>query len=363
MTIKQIAPSKGNILVVDDTPANLRFLNGMLLESGYRVRLAPNGKLALKSVHLNAPDLILLDIMMPEMSGYELCRQLKADETTHDIPVIFISALDDVLDKVTAFSAGGVDYITKPFQAEEVLARVKTHLTIRHLQQTLEEQIAELDAFAHTVAHDLKNPLSLISTYQDLLIGQNSAVSAEDRLLIFHNVRQSARKAINIINELLLLTTVRKQDVKLAPLNMAQIMAEVQHRLSFMIEEHQAQIILPEQWPAVAGYGPWIEEVWANYISNGIKYGGTPPRLEAGATPHTGGMTRFWMRDNGRGLSAADRALLFTEFKRLEQIRVEGHGLGLSIVRRIIDKLGGQVGVESDVGAGSTFYFTLPNIT
>ena len=165
---------KGNILVVDDTPANLRLLAGMLTKHEYKVRLIPNGSLALKAVQTAPPDLILLDIMMPEMDGYQVCERLKADETTHDIPVIFISALDEVLDKVKAFAAGGEDYVTKPFQVEEVLARVESHLNLRALQKQLQQANAELmqanisltesnqelDAFAHTVAHDVKNPLA-----------------------------------------------------------------------------------------------------------------------------------------------------------------------------------------------------------
>jgi CheY-like chemotaxis protein len=133
-----------NILVVDDTPDSLRLLVGMLTGKGYKVRPAPSGDYALTTIHKERPDLILLDIMMPEMDGYEVCRRLKADERTQDIPVIFISALDKVFDKVTAFAVGGVDYITKPFEIEEVLARVNTHLTICNLQRSLQEKNEEL---------------------------------------------------------------------------------------------------------------------------------------------------------------------------------------------------------------------------
>ena len=129
--------AKGDVLVVDDTPDNLRLLMRILSEYGYNVRPAPNGIRALAAVREEAPDLILLDIMMPEMDGYEVCMQLKADEASQNIPVIFLSALDEVFDKITAFSVGGVDYITKPFQEKEVLARVNTHLTVRRLQQAL----------------------------------------------------------------------------------------------------------------------------------------------------------------------------------------------------------------------------------
>ncbi|MBN1218564.1 MAG: response regulator [Anaerolineae bacterium] len=137
---------RADILVVDDTVANLRLLVDLLTNNGYKVRPATNGTIALSAARAEPPDLILLDIMMPKMDGYAVCEQLKVDERTQDIPVIFISAVSEVLDKVKAFSVGGVDYVTKPFQFEEVLARVETHLTIRQLQKTLQEKNEQLQA-------------------------------------------------------------------------------------------------------------------------------------------------------------------------------------------------------------------------
>ncbi len=137
-------PDKPSILVVDDTPANLQLLASMLKERGYRTRPVPSGLLALQAALSEPPDLILLDINMPEMNGFEVCQSLKADEKLKDIPVIFISALNEVLDKVRAFAVGGVDYITKPFQFDEVQARVNTHLKLWHLQQELEKHNRQL---------------------------------------------------------------------------------------------------------------------------------------------------------------------------------------------------------------------------
>ena len=132
--------SQGNILVIDDTPANLQLLIKLLSEHNYQVRPMPSGKLALEGIHLNYPELILLDIKMPDMNGYQVCQALKADPKTADIPVIFISSLDEVIDKVKAFAVGGIDYVTKPFQAQEVLMRIKTHLTLYRLQKQLQNQ-------------------------------------------------------------------------------------------------------------------------------------------------------------------------------------------------------------------------------
>jgi two-component system, NtrC family, sensor kinase len=182
--------NQGNILVVDDTPENLRLLSGILSEKGYQVRPVPNGKLALSAAQKIPPDLVLLDIMMPEIDGYEVCQQLKASETTKDIPVIFLSAINDVLDKVKAFEVGGVDYITKPFQVEEVLARIETHLKICSLQHSLQEKNQDLASAIHQlqttqehliqsekmaalgqliagIAHEINTPLGIIGSSID----------------------------------------------------------------------------------------------------------------------------------------------------------------------------------------------------
>jgi signal transduction histidine kinase len=352
----------------------------MLTQHGYKTRAANSGVRALTAIQANHPDLVLLDIMMPEMSGYEVCERLKADEQTRDIPVIFLSALDSTEDKVQAFTVGGVDYITKPFQAKEILARVQTHLALRDLQKSLQRQIAErdrliaeLDAYAHTVAHDLKTPLSVIVGFIRLL-KDDGEMPEQVRQEVLQSIERGGLKMQNIIDELLLLASVREmtEDI-IQPLEMATVVAEATKRMAHLIQQHQAQVVLSppgKRWPAVLGYGPWVEEVWVNYISNALKYGGSPPRLELGfddsgqsrpTTNHQPPTTaiRFWVRDNGPGLSAEERERLFTPFERLHQARAEGHGLGLSIVQRVIGKLGGQVGVESHEGQGSVFWFSL----
>jgi signal transduction histidine kinase len=359
-------PSVKSILAVDDTPANLHLLVEMLSARGYRVRTAPGGERALASIQKEMPDLILLDIMMPEMDGYEVCRRLKSDERTQAIPVIFISALNEPFDKITAFSTGGVDYITKPFYVEEVLARVQTHLQIKDMMQLLQtqnlqlqEQNRELEAFASTVAHDLKNPLTNIFSSMEII--REFAPNLDEQMQsIIHNSSNAAYKMSDIIDELLLLASVRKEHVKTTPINMSDVIPSVLERLKTQIEKYQPQIVTPVTWIAAQGYAPWIEEIWANYLSNGLKYGGQPPCLELGSTAQAEGMVKFWLRDNGKGLTPEQQAKLFTEFSQLD--RIQGHGLGLSIVRRIAEKLGGQAGAESTLGEGSTFYFTLPAI-
>jgi PAS domain S-box-containing protein len=231
----------------------------------------------------------------------------------------------------------------------------------------LRQRNEELDAFAHTVAHDLKNPLNLVTGFIELLRSEEVPVSAEDQARYLEVISHGARKIANIIDELLLLAETRKVEVEPEPIDMGEVVSEALQRLSHMIHHKKAEIVQPLEWPSVLGHGPWIEEVWANYISNAIKYGGSPPHVEIGydlppsaKVPHDCDLIRFWVRDNGKGLAPDKQAQLFTPFTQLSQVRATGHGLGLSIVRRIIEKLNGRVGVESEVGYGSRFYFSLP---
>ncbi len=352
---------KDTILVVDDTPTNLGVLFDSLEDAGYRVLVSTDGESALEVVQNISPDIILLDVMMPDIDGFETCRRLKSNSDTAKIPVIFMTALSDVYDEVKGLELGAVDYIIKPFQVETVLARLKTHLSVRRLQLNLEKQNAELDAFSHTVAHDLTNSLGTVIAYANYLNEFPEEINREELTRFSKGIEQSAQKAVNITRELLLLAGVRKGDVSIKPVDMERVIEQVMKRLDLIIEEHQAKITWPRQWPLTTGYAPWLEEVWTNYIHNGLKYGGSPPILEIGVTPQNDdGMVKFWIKDNGDGVSPQVQASLFTEFTRLDQVKVQGHGLGLSIVQRIINRLGGKVGVESEVGQGSTFYFTLP---
>ena len=251
----------------------------------------------------------------------------------------------------------------------EIGERKQAEGTLRRYTAELESRNEELDAFAHTVAHDLKNPLALIIGYAEALDGVS--LPEEELARYLRLIMRNGHKMCSIIDGLLLLASTRKAaDVAMGPLDMAQVVDEVRQRLAYMIEEYQAEVVLPETWLVPVGYGPWVEEVWTNYVSNALKYGGQPPRIELGAdlaSAFSGnggqakdGMARFWIRDNGRGLTPEEQARLFTPFTRLDQVSAKGHGLGLSIVRRIVEKMGGQVGVESQVGQGSTFIFTLP---
>ena len=195
-TLKNPAEQSASILVVDDTPANLQVLAGMLKDRGYKVRPVPSGKLALLAARRDPPDLILLDINMPEMNGYEVCEQLKADDNLLGIPVIFISALTEQLDKVKAFATGGVDYITKPFQMEELHARVETHLKLRRLQIELEESNARLAKANDRMSRDLKAAAKIQET---LLPREVPRVPGVDFAWIYQPCDELAGDGLNII--------------------------------------------------------------------------------------------------------------------------------------------------------------------
>jgi len=223
--------------------------------------------------------------------------------------------------------------------------------------------IQDLNAFAHMVAHDLKTPLQSLAILSFMLESVLTKLDGADEALnLTADIRQTGQKANSIIMELLTLASLRSQDVEPTALQMDAVIAEALKRVGFLLENSGARVIIADEWPAVHGHGPWVEEVWVNLISNAVRYGGRPPVVEAGGEALPDGGARFWVRDNGIGIAPADQGKLFQDFSRLNTAQVEGHGLGLSIVRRIVEKLGGKAGVISSGvdGEGSEFWFTLP---
>ncbi len=246
----------------------------------------------------------------------------------------------------------------------DISEQKRSALAREQYARELEVHNEDLDAFAHTVAHNLKAPLTHIILAADLL-DLNKGTMHPDFSHYVGTIVSYGRKMTEIIDDLLLLAEVRaRDDLLLLPLQMTHLVRDVELRLKSLITQYNARVTVIDaaNWPQVLGYAPWIEEVWINYITNGLKYGGRPPRLEIGAVVMPNGMARFWVRDNGDGITPEEQRVLFQPFSRLKSPSVEGHGLGLSIVRRIIEKLGGEVCVESTIGQGSEFGFILPLI-
>ena len=237
---------------------------------------------------------------------------------------------------------------------------------LRERTEELQVRNEELDAFAHTVAHDLKTPLALVMGFGEMLRDSYDLLQPQEIEMYLSHIIDNSTRMNHIIEALLLLAGVRgMQAVTVDAVDMGDIVQEVLNRLDFTLKQANAIVTLPVEWPEVMGYGPWVEEVWYNYILNGVKYGGSPPTLELGYDVLTSkgaskGAIRFWVLDNGSGLTV-DPEHLFKPMVRGTNVGGRsGHGLGLSIVKRIVERLQGTVGVESTPGEGSKFYFTLP---
>jgi PAS domain S-box-containing protein len=244
----------------------------------------------------------------------------------------------------------------------DITGRKQTEQLIQQYAAEILARNEDLEAFSHTVAHDLKSPLSNIIGFTEWLQGHPD-LPADERQEYIDIMARNAIKMDAIIDELLLLAQVRKEQVELLPIAMAHLVSEAQARLAYMIAESGVVIRVPGAWPAALGYGLWVEEVWVNYLSNAIKYGHTPAtahHIELGFDEQPDRFIRFWVRDWGLGIPEEEQRELFAAFGEHSKVRATGHGLGLSIVRMIVEKMGGRVGVESAVGQGSTFYFTLP---
>gem|GEM_PF-323758 len=228
-----------------------------------------------------------------------------------------------------------------------------------------EKLIDDLDAYAHTLAHDLKNSLGLIYTSSDIIL---EAIEDEDMSLVEEYskvVQESALKTIKVTNELLKMATAGHEDVETASVDMERVYNAAIKQLAPTIEEYHAELTIKNDWINAEAYAPWLEEVWVNLLSNAMKYGGDPPKIVVGCEDDGNGMVKFWIKDNGDGIPGTQHHKIFRKHTRLQPDKATGYGLGLSIVKRITEKLGGEVGVESSgqKGAGAVFYFKLPLAT
>ena len=361
-----------SVLMVDDTPANLELLSGMLKGRGYKVRAAVSGKLALQAVRNNPPDLILLDINMPEMSGYEVCSELKSDEKLKEIPVIFLSALSETMDKVKAFGAGGVDYITKPFQFEEVEARVETHLELRRQKLLLVESYNKLrelekmrDSLVHMIIHDLRSPLAGIYAYLQL-IGENAKnILSPDSVRHIAEAMKAAKQMIQMVSDVLDASKMEEgqMKLKLAQCDLSHILLEVISELKSIFNGREVRFIPPKTTLKVLADRDIISRVIQNLLANAIKFTSKDGALIRLGIEPAGDRVRVSIEDNGRGVAPENREKIFEKFAQVE-LRA-GHqrdstGLGLTFCKLAVEAHGGTIGVDSEEDKGSTFWFELP---
>lgn len=360
---------RANVLIVDDTPENLQLLSRMLADHGYEARPVPSGRLALLAVERDPPDLILLDINMPEMNGYEVCQRLKGAAATRDIPIVFISALNETLDKVKAFSLGAVDYITKPFQIDEVMARVATHVSLAHARRALERSYAELrdletlrDGLVHMVVHDLRSPLMALICNIEFLTEDLQGQVEPRHVANLESALAAAEHLNRMANDMLDVSRLdqNKMPVKRVACDLSDIVRAAVANLKGIAYKREVRI-QAEKLMLACDEG-LICRVVENLVGNGLKH--TPPdrSLSVSVTATAGG-ARIEVRDEGRGIPAAFKDRIFEKFataEAQEARRYHSAGLGLSFCKLTIEAHGGQIGVDSEEGRGSTFWFTLP---
>ena len=374
------------ILLVDDHPADLSIWVESLSEAGYEIRVAQDEEGAIAQISHTQPDLILLNVMMSGKDSFEICRRLKAVPDTQATPVIFITALSDEFDKVKGFQAGAVDFITQPFEIEELLMRIRTHLTIRKLQNQLQTQTEQLHAeicdrqkaqeavqvFLHAVSHDLRNPviggLMVLKTLQQEADAQGGYTTVSRSIL--QRMIQSHDRQLALINSLLETHTNEMSEITLErqAVDLFTLVTQLAIEWNPMVEQDKSELNnqVSSDLPLVSADFNQLWRVYENLIANALKH--NPPGITLTLTAEieqvpqsSSSMIRCTVQDNGVGIPLEQFDSIFELYKRGEQARrTVGSGLGLYICRQIIMAHGGQIGLTSHPGTGSTFWFTLP---
>ncbi len=360
---------KANILIVDDTPANLQVLAGMLRDRGYKARPIPCGKLALQAAKNLPPDLILLDINMPDMNGYEVCQQLKADPALKDIPVLFISALNETVDKLKAFEVGGVDYITKPFRFEEVNARVEVHIDLLMHRRQLQKSYADLrkleemrDGLIHIVVHDMRSPLNGISGFLELIeMIDGNSLSPKGKTYMA-NARQSTRRLLEMVNSLLDISKMEagKLELHRSEVDLVAIAREAIAQAESQRGARTVTVEAPADLPQASVDAELVFRIFQNLIGNALKFTPADGTVKISLAVDNG-QIRCVIADNGPGIPAEFHQRIFEKFGQVHADRQRlGTGLGLNFCKLAVEAHGGRIGLESEAGKGSRFWFSLP---
>lgn len=366
--------NKGLILIVDDLPQNLQLLHRTLRSTGYQVAVANNAQVALNFLQRQQPDLILLDVMMPEVNGFDLCRQLLQLPGCASIPVIFLTARTEKTDILQGFEAGGVDYITKPFESLELLSRVRVHIALKQAQdalrasnQALQLMNLEKSEFLGIASHDLKNPLTAILMHAETLV-QDTQLSPAVRESA-QVIRQSSQRMTEIIHNLLEIHRLEGEGLEIR-----KDLCDLQDLLSESLSQHLTQarhkgIVLKTQTCTelclVETDWKLLQQILDNLLSNAIKYSPLNSTVELGMQAK-GAKVTCWIADQGPGFSPADQQQMYQKFARLSARPTAGEhstGLGLSIVRHLSDLLQITLDCQSEQGQGTRFLLTLPRLT
>jgi two-component system sensor histidine kinase/response regulator len=377
------ASKSKTILIVDDMPANLGVLTSHLEHQGYVAVVAQGGEEGISRAGFVRPDLILLDVMMPGMDGFETCRRLKASPVTRDIPVVFMTALTDTGDKLTGFSVGGVDYVTKPLDGAEVLARIDTHLTLYGLRQRLEEQnrqlhdeIAarreteaallrsntELEQLAYVASHDMQEPLRMVASYLQLVAKRYKGQLDADADEFIGYAVDGAKRMQALINDLLAYSRVGTKARPFEPADCNKIVDIALGNLAIAIKERGAQVT-HDPLPVVTGDTSQLLQLFQNLIANAVKFKRVDPATVHIAVELHDKDWRFSVSDNGIGIAPEYFDRIFVLFQRLHaRGDYPGTGIGLAICKKIVERHGGEIAVQSELGVGTTFSFTIPRL-
>ncbi len=353
------------ILIVDDNPKNLQVLGNILREKKHKTAIAKSGVQALKFVEKKLPDLILLDIMMPEMDGFETCQNLKSRNDTKNIPVIFISALTDTSEKLKGFQAGGVDYITKPFQQEEVFARVDAHLKLKHSQEDLRNANGTKDKLFSIIGHDLRAPLGTLIQALEMMVDNPEILDEKERQEIMNDLMKSTKRAYNLLENLLYWARSQRGEIGYSPLNMEiNTIIDDNIRLLSGIAKDKAVNLYSEIKEQVQVYcdADMITTVVRNLISNALKFTSESGEIRVNAVSKDEAV-EVSVADNGMGIAKENMDKLFRSnefFTTYGTKNEKGSGLGLMLCREFVEKNSGKIWVESEQGKGSEFKFTLP---
>lgn len=353
---------KETILVVDDAPTNVQLVVGFLASSGYITTVAENGALALESLRQSPPDLVLLDVAMPGMDGFETCHRIKEEPTMRDVPVLFLTGRAQIDDKLKGFKAGGVDYIAKPIHKAELLARVDAHLTILRQKRQLHDMLEQRQRFMRIAAHDLRNPLAVVLASADLGLYYTDVEGKQSSLKRIRDAGLSMKAIIDDFLALRILERAIGEEMEVFELD-----GVVMQVLELAQASAQSKSIgLAHQFPAgtiyASGNMAHTHQIVTNYVSNAVKYSppGTSVQVSLHALP---GHWRLEVKDQGPGIPPAERQHLFVEFARISNKPTGGEtstGLGLSIVKSLAQAQHARVGAEFPPEGGSCFWLEIP---
>jgi signal transduction histidine kinase len=364
--------TNGMILVVDDTIANLRLLIALLETAGYCANGAVDGKTALMICTNKPPELILLDIRMPQMDGFEVCRQLKLNEKTRNIPVIFISALDDADDKVRGFEVGAVDYITKPFRSNEVLARVSTHISLFRMHQEIEQvniKLRTLDQlkslFIASMSHELRTPLNSIIGFSSILLQGISGELNPQQKDDVERINRSGKHLLELISDVIDISKIEAGRVEVSPqqVSLQELVQEAVDNIRPMAQEKAMTIkIHADAFPQIVTDRKYLLQCLLNVLSNAVKYSEQGEVLIHIHNENT--HIKIAVEDNGIGISEENITRVFDAFERIEnhmKLKAGGTGLGLYLTKKIVTELlQGKIEVKSQENVGSTFSLCIP---